>query len=80
MDYRTLVKAYGLRFIIEVVGEGRRFHIIPLLVTVGSGVGLLAIVSLCVDCGPILEREKGESLNLFVSFRGKIIGISRHYL
>jgi len=43
--YRDLFKAYGIRFIIKVSGEAGKFAIVPLLLNIGSGVGLLAIVS-----------------------------------
>jgi len=43
--YRELVKAFGIRFIIKVSGTAGRFGIIPLLLNIGSGIGLLAIVS-----------------------------------
>jgi len=42
--YRDLFKAYGLRFIIKVSGEAGKFAIVPLLLNIGSGIGLLAIV------------------------------------
>ena len=47
--YRTLIKAYGLRFIIVVTGKAGRFDFIPLLLTVGAGIGLLAIPTLIAD-------------------------------
>jgi len=43
--YRDLVKAFGIRFIIKVTGTAGKFGIIPLLLNIGSGIGLLAIVS-----------------------------------
>jgi len=44
--YRDLFKAYGIRFIIKVSGEAGKFAIVPLLLNIGSGIGLLAIVSI----------------------------------
>jgi len=44
--YRDLFKAYGIRFIIKVSGQAGKFAIVPLLLNIGSGIGLLAIVSL----------------------------------
>ena len=35
--HRILVKAYGLRFIIVVSGNGGKFNFIPLLTTIGAG-------------------------------------------
>lgn len=48
--YRTLVKAYGLRFVITVSGKAGKFNLIPLLLTVGAGVGLLSVATLVADC------------------------------
>ena len=47
--YRTLIKAYGLRFIIVVTGKAGQFDFIPLLLTVGAGIGLLAIPTIIAD-------------------------------
>jgi hypothetical protein len=43
--YRDLFKAYGIRFIIKVTGRAGKFDVVPLLLNIGSGVGLLAVVS-----------------------------------
>jgi len=43
--HRDLIKAFGIRFIIKVSGTAGKFNIIPLLLNIGSGIGLLAIVS-----------------------------------
>lgn len=47
--YRTLVKAYGLRFIIVVTGKAGRFDFIPLFLTIGAGIGLMVIPTLIAD-------------------------------
>lgn len=47
---RTLVKAYGLRFIIIVSGEAGKLSILPLFLTVGAGLGLLSISTMLADC------------------------------
>lgn len=47
--YRDLFKAYGIRFIIKVSGEAGKFAIVPLLLNIGSGIGLLAIASVVCD-------------------------------
>lgn len=47
---RILTKAFGLRFIINVVGKAGKFNLIPLLLTVGSGLGLLTIAAIVTDC------------------------------
>ena len=43
---RTLYKAYGIRFVVSVQGRAGQFRIVPLLLNLGSGLALLAIVSL----------------------------------
>lgn len=48
--YRTLVKAFGLRFIIQVSGKAGKFNFIPFFTTVGSGIGLLSVATLVADC------------------------------
>jgi hypothetical protein len=45
VDKRDLIKAYGIRFIIKVTGRAGKFSIVPLLLNIGSGIGLLAVVS-----------------------------------
>ena len=40
-----MIKAYGIRFVIKVTGEAGKFSPVPLLLNLGSGLGLLAIVS-----------------------------------
>ena len=37
-----LYKAYGLRFIINVSGTAGKFNIIPLMLTIGAGIGLMS--------------------------------------
>jgi hypothetical protein len=37
IKYRTLIKAYGLRFVIVVNGQARKFDFIPLFLTIGAG-------------------------------------------
>jgi hypothetical protein len=44
VEKRDLIKAYGIRFIIKVTGRAGKFSIVPLLLNIGSGIGLLAIV------------------------------------
>jgi hypothetical protein len=34
-EYRTLTKVYGLRFILSIRGEGRRFNIVQLFIAIG---------------------------------------------
>ncbi len=49
-DYRVLYKAYGLRFIINVSGTAGKFSLIPLMLTIGAGIGLMSISVLVADC------------------------------
>lgn len=45
-EFRTLYKAYGIKFVISVSGQARKFAPVPFLTNVGSGLALLSIVSL----------------------------------
>lgn len=47
--YRQLSKVYGLRFVITVTGEAGRFSVLPLLVRLGSGLGLLSLATIITD-------------------------------
>ncbi|XP_064619728.1 P2X purinoceptor 4-like isoform X2 [Lineus longissimus] len=49
VDKRTLVKAYGIRFIIMVKGTAGRFNFVPLALNIGSGLGLLAVATVLCD-------------------------------
>lgn len=42
---RTLYKAYGILFIVNVMGRAGKFNVVPLLMNVGSGLALLSVVS-----------------------------------
>ncbi|XP_055511737.1 P2X purinoceptor 4a isoform X1 [Leucoraja erinacea] len=46
---RTLYKAYGIRFIIDVFGKAGKFNIIPTLINVGSGLALLGMATIVCD-------------------------------
>ncbi|GAB6019846.1 hypothetical protein CHUAL_001386 [Chamberlinius hualienensis] len=46
---RTLYKAFGIRFMIEVRGRGGKFNIVPLLLNVGSGLALLGLSTIICD-------------------------------
>ncbi|XP_071620999.1 P2X purinoceptor 5 isoform X6 [Heliangelus exortis] len=41
VDYRTLIKAYGIRFDVMVNGKAGKFNIIPTIINVGSGLALM---------------------------------------
>jgi hypothetical protein len=36
-EYRTLYKAYGLRFIVSVTANAGQFSVLPLMLTIGAG-------------------------------------------
>lgn len=42
-------KIFGARLVIHVTGNGRKFDIIALLITVGSGIGLFGIADFICD-------------------------------
>lgn len=46
---RTLIKAYGIQFIIVVQGRAGKFYIIPLMLNIGSGLALLTLSSIICD-------------------------------
>ena len=47
---RDLIKMYGIRLLIKPQGVGAKFDFSALYVTVGSGLGLLALAALVTDC------------------------------
>lgn len=48
--HRVVVKAYGLRFIVIVDGKAGKFHLIPLMLSIGAGLGLLSLATIVADC------------------------------
>jgi hypothetical protein len=48
-EYRTLYKVYGVRVVFDISGKAGRFGIVPLLLAIGSGIGLLSISTLICD-------------------------------
>ena len=61
VEYRTVTKVYGLRFVLSIRGKGRQFHIVHLffaigmffrnslsifLISSGSGVGYMIIAQI----------------------------------
>eukprot|EP00058_Branchiostoma_floridae_P020335 XP_002605825.1 hypothetical protein BRAFLDRAFT_84310 [Branchiostoma floridae] len=48
-DYRTLIKAYGIRFDVVVSGRAGKFNIIPLTMNIGSGLALLGVATILCD-------------------------------
>ncbi|KAF8566118.1 hypothetical protein P879_06044 [Paragonimus westermani] len=47
--YRDLIKTYGIRFVINVQGIARKFHILPLTMNIGSGLALLGLAPTICD-------------------------------
>lgn len=56
---RALYKAYGVRIVFHIFGLGGRFSVVPLLLALGSGIGLLSLSSLVTDF--VLMRFMPES-------------------
>ncbi|XP_054168139.1 P2X purinoceptor 4-like [Oppia nitens] len=55
---RTLYKATGIRFVLLVSGSAGKFNFIPLVIKLGSGLGLLAITTIICDI-VVLYLNKG---------------------
>ncbi len=49
-EQRILYKAFGLRFIISVTGTAGKFDIMPLMLTIGAGFGLMSLSVIIADC------------------------------
>uniref|UniRef100_A0A8D2L9Q8 P2X purinoceptor n=1 Tax=Varanus komodoensis TaxID=61221 RepID=A0A8D2L9Q8_VARKO len=49
VDFRTLIKAYGIRFDVIVNGKAGKFNIIPTIINVGSGLALMGAVTFFCD-------------------------------
>ena len=45
-----LYKAFGLRFIISVTGTAGKFDIVPLMLKIGAGLGLMSLSVITADC------------------------------
>jgi len=56
--HRTLIKAYGIRFMILVYGEGGKFSVIPLFLNLGSGLALLGIATVLCDVVVLYVLQK----------------------
>merc|ERR1712083_568836 len=46
---RTLIKAYGLTFIVNVHGSAGKFSIVPTLLNLGAGLALLSVATIICD-------------------------------
>jgi len=49
-EFRSLYKAYGIRLFISVTGQAGKFNIVPLMTTIGAGIGLMGISVIFADC------------------------------
>ncbi|XP_037666567.1 P2X purinoceptor 5 isoform X2 [Choloepus didactylus] len=49
VEFRTLMKAYGIRFDVMVNGKAGKFSIIPTVINVGSGVALMGAAAFFCD-------------------------------
>lgn len=47
--HRTLFKAYGIRYVVLVYGQGGQFSVVPLFLNLGSGLALLGIATVLCD-------------------------------
>ncbi len=48
-EYRFLVKAYGINFLVNVHGRAGRFNIIPTMLTIGTGISLMSFSTLIAN-------------------------------
>ncbi|XP_066501663.1 P2X purinoceptor 4a isoform X2 [Hoplias malabaricus] len=48
-EVRTLIKGYGIRFDIMVFGKAGKFNIVPTLLNIGAGLGLMGLVTVVCD-------------------------------
>ncbi|XP_013779732.1 P2X purinoceptor 4-like [Limulus polyphemus] len=46
---RTLYKVYGIKYDVIVHGRAGKFNVVPLMINIGSGLGLLAVASVIGD-------------------------------
>ena len=58
--HRLLTKAYGLRFIITVTGQAGKFSFLPVILTLGSGLGLLSLATIITDLILLNMTKKKE--------------------
>ncbi|CAF0740409.1 unnamed protein product, partial [Didymodactylos carnosus] len=71
-SYRTLTKAFGLRFIITVTGQAGKFNFLTLTLNIGSMIGVLGLATFICDmvalnCGQkgnVYRREKFQTVDL----------------
>ncbi|XP_078228635.1 P2X purinoceptor 5 isoform X8 [Callithrix jacchus] len=60
VEFRTLIKAYGIRFDVMVNGKAGKFSIIPTVINLGSGVALMGAGAFFCDLVLIYLIKKRE--------------------
>ncbi|XP_032072031.1 P2X purinoceptor 5 [Thamnophis elegans] len=60
VDFRTLIKAYGIRFDIMVNGKAGKFNIIPTVINVGSSLALMGVGAFLCDLVLLYLLRKSE--------------------
>ena len=60
-EYRRLIKAFGVKYILSVTGQAGKFNLVPLLTNIGSGMALLGIATILCDI-VVLYVLKGKDL------------------
>lgn len=60
VEFRNLVKAYGIRIDVIVNGKAGKFSIIPTIINVGSGVALMGAVSTYLPTHTHSEQGEGD--------------------
>jgi len=46
---RELLKLYGIRFLVQIIGQGGRFSFFRMVITIGAGAALFALATVIVD-------------------------------
>ena len=80
---RTLYKAYGIRFIINVLGQAGKFNSVQLMLTCGACLGLLSVSSLIADfltlsCFAIKRIKSSPSQIQLIDDNDEVSGVSKN--
>ncbi|EDQ92249.1 uncharacterized protein MONBRDRAFT_31366 [Monosiga brevicollis MX1] len=67
---RDLYKVYGLRFVFVVSGTAGRFSMVPLLVALGSGLGLLGLATVIAD---LLVTKCIRNANVYYGLKYQVV-------
>jgi len=49
VEYRDLIKVFGIRFIFLINGRAGKFNIVPLIINIGAGLALLGVATIISD-------------------------------